>query len=269
MLLLNGMANGMVWVIKGIIMEFWPDEQNKKDEIRAIILRLSLPLIVLLVSLIIGNRGSYGDSVTFWIVFVFAFVGIVWLWRKNKTEFVKRIILAFPFALIPPVILKCFGWGTTFSFHIGMFTFLALVVKSDNWKQHFSISLIMALLFVFFVIFLREVEQVGALSRYWVYLVFAFALFPFLFYIVYLGSAVSNKEINLYSILKYSLKLSAVISAFALAFFLSLELSMYFNLSLIISLVISISISIIFLVVIKSLGIQSKPDITKRPDSRD
>lgn len=244
----------MVRVTKSITMKFWPEEENKKDNIKWVIVRLSLPLVALLVGLMIGNRGSYGDPITFWIIFSFAFVGIAWLWRKNKIGFVKRSFLALPFALIPPIILKCVGFGTTFSFQIGMFTFLALVVKADNWKQHFSISLIMAVLFVFFVTFLREGEQGGALGGHGIYFIFAFAVFPLLFYVVYLGSVVSSKEINLYSLLKYSLKLSGAI--FALAFFVSLELCMYFDLSFIISLIISILISVVFVVLIKLLGRQ-------------
>ncbi len=80
------------------------------------------------------------------IVGIYLLGHVLYAWKSNLSELFKRALFAVPFALIFSV-LAYFVWGKYFwSIMLGAILFLFLLLKAQNWKQHFFVILIPAYL---------------------------------------------------------------------------------------------------------------------------
>jgi len=121
-------------------MKFSERKQFDTSDLKWLLIRLLLPTVAILVSIITGHRGSYGDPISFGIACSFFIILLLWSWRNKKTDFIKRCILAVPFGPLFFIVSRIIGFDMVLSIYAGILIFLFLVVKTANWKQHFFIT---------------------------------------------------------------------------------------------------------------------------------
>lgn len=130
-----------------------------------------------------------------------------------------------------------------FSIYAGILIFLFLVIKAGNWKQHFFITLMTAVIFTFLLAYLRH----GDLNEYKVYVIFGFA-WPFgIFYTAYLCAVDSQKAIELRPLLRKAIKFAGATFLLLSLFLISHNLCRHYQISFAISFTISVLLSLCFL----------------------
>ena len=204
-------------------------------------------ICILLVIAMVGFYRHLGipdkSPLTFCTIYLFTAVCMLWQWRKVKTEFVKRCILAAPSALLLTIIFRIVGFETAFSIYVGMILFLFLVIKTDNCKQHFFITLMTAIIFMFLLVYIKH----SALNVYKAYIISAIALPFMVFYIEYLVSINSKKTIEWGLLLLKSAKFTIVLFLSLTLLLLSNRLCRHYDVSSAISFGISVLIALGFL----------------------
>lgn len=95
-----------------------------------------------------GRLIQAGDPLAVYISCSCFVAFLVYTW-KNKFELLKRCILAAPFVPIFAIAFRIAKFNTVVSIHFGIMIFLCLVVEADNWKRHFFITLMTAVIFTF------------------------------------------------------------------------------------------------------------------------
>ena len=183
-----------------------------------------------------------GHPIALGTVCLFFIIYLLWSW-KNKPEFAKRCILAAPFATLLTIVFRIVGFELVFSIYVGIATFLFLVIKTDNWKLHFSITLMTALVFTFLLVYLRH----GDLNVYKAYIISGIAL-PFaVFFVAYVGAIDSQKTLKMRPLLGKSIKFTGVLLLSLALFFISHNLCRRYHLGLVIPFMISGLIAMGFL----------------------
>ena len=82
------------------------------------------------------------------VVVVFLFGYVLYSWKSNLSEFLKRVCISIPFALIFSVLAKTLGHDIYASLLAGMFISILLLLKTPNWKKHFVAILIPSSVFI-------------------------------------------------------------------------------------------------------------------------
>lgn len=158
-----------------------------------------------------------------YIAVIFYLGYVLYSWKSNLSEFLKRFSISIPFAMMFSVFIKVLGYDIYLSTLAGMFFSILLLLKTPNWKKHFVVILIASCVYsISETLFLR-------LSNPWDELqVNSFAIegFAFLglvltysFLLLYLGEIVIEERIpDLKAIfirsLKFSVALSLVVSVY-------------------------------------------------------
>ncbi len=222
------------------------------DADKVLLIKLLAVLVVIAVSAIYGlfrHRGiQASDPLALCIVYCFVIAYLLYAW-KNKLELVRRCVLAAPFAPLAAIALRVMGFETIFSILVGIGLFLFLLLKTNNWKTHFAITLLVAGMFSPMLILLRfrDSGEYPKISQYHVYLIFGLVL-PFLvFYGAYLRMVGSQKSIPLRSLTTKSAKFAGALLVFFGLFIVSEKVCRYYDVGLPISFVVSLLISLCFL----------------------
>lgn len=216
----------------------------------SLIIRLLMLIMSLVVTAIVGHyrhRGiSYGDPITFCILCPFFILSLLYEW-KNKFELVKQCALAAPFATLLSIVVKVVGFDMDTSIYAGIIIFLFLVMKTDNWKRHFFITSMTALVFTFLFAYLQQHLRHGDLSEYRAYIIFGLG-WPFgAFYVAYLGAIRPQKTIELRPLLRKASKFAGATFLLLTLFLISHKLCRHYRLGLAISFTISVLLSLGFL----------------------
>lgn len=235
-----------------------------------VLIRLLMIIIVLVVNAVVGHyrgRGiQAGDPLAFWISYLFIIVYLLYTW-KNKFELVKRCILAAPFAPLSSIVFKVVGFETHFSILVGIGIFLFMVIKIDDWKRHFVITLLAAVPFAFLLVLLRwrDSNEYLEISEYKVYVIFGLTLPFIVFYAAYLSIIDLQKTVVLRPLAVRSLKFTVALILFFSLFVMSEKFCRHYQLGLAISLMISILISLCFVGVcyVFKIGLSESPGSQK------
>ncbi len=217
------------------------------DFIKIRLLMLITVLAVAIIAKTYGYHGTYGDLISFGIACLFLVILLLYTY-KNKSELIKRCILATPFALLLIVVLRVVGFKNAVSIYSGLALFLSLLIKTENIKLHFIITLttvtILAILSASFMLLNWNRSN---MNIYKVYIILGTAL-PFIsFYIAYLGAVHLQKNIELRLLLSRAIKFSGATFLLFVVFTISHMLCRHYNLGLLIPLAISVLLSLCFL----------------------
>lgn len=155
------------------------------------------------------------------VITFFLFGYLFYSWKSNIAEFLKRIRLAAPFALMFLVLIAIVGHGNIRNISSGLLICILLLLKTPNWKQHFSVILIPASIIVILARFLLiplmdfDNSSEGVLLR----VAFSFACFIsiFNFYSLYISKVIEDDIPDLKAILVKSIKFSITLSLFLAA----------------------------------------------------
>jgi len=185
------------------------------------------------------------------VIFYFGYV--LYSWKSNLSEFLKRFSISIPFAMMFSVFIKVLVYDIYLSTLAGMFFSILLLLKTPNWKKHIVVILIASCMYsIFGTLFLR-------LSNPWDELqVNSFAIegFAFLgfvlihsFLLLYLGEIVIEERIpDLKPISIRSLKFSIAFSLFFFVYFV-LNINDRLSLPFPIQLLVNTLLSILFIVI--------------------
>ena len=84
----------------------------------------------------------YGDPIEIWVMgcvtVIFSLGLMLYLWRPDLSGFLKRVLIAIPFALLFAVFMIMLT-GTLATSVFALPVYLFLLYKTPSWKQHFSI----------------------------------------------------------------------------------------------------------------------------------
>lgn len=196
-----------------------------------------------------------------YIAVIFYLGYVLYSWKSNLSEFLKRFSISIPFAMMFSVFIKVLVYDIYLSTLAGMFFSILLLLKTPNWKKHIVVILIASCVYsIFLTLFLR-------LSNPWDELqvnsfviegftLFAIEGFTFLglvlihsFLLLYLAKIVKEERIpDLKPIFIRSLKFSVALS---LVFSVYLVLNFHDRLSLPfpIQLLVNTLLTILFIVI--------------------
>ena len=178
---------------------------------------------------------------------------VLYSWKSNLSEFLKRFSISIPFAMMFSVFIKVLGYDIYLSTLAGMFFSIMLLLKTSNWRKHIVVILIASCVSgIFLPLLFRPPNSWDELQ------VNSFAIegFQFLglvlihsFLLLYLAKIVKEERIpDLKAIFIRSLKFSVALSLF---FYVSLVLNFHDRLSLPfpIQLLVNTLLSILFIVI--------------------
>lgn len=130
-----------------------------EDKNEALVIRSLMMIAVVMIGTIVGfvrHRGiqvdeplAFGISCSLFLLF------LLWEWRNNKFEFIKRFALAVPLAIVPAIVGSIVG-DIKLSVSAGILTILFLLLKTDYWKRHCLITLTVALIFTFLLASIQQ-----------------------------------------------------------------------------------------------------------------
>lgn len=127
------------------------------------VLGFLVPFMVIHVILyLFGYKGQgMGDPINKWIALVL-YIGIsLFIWEKK--EFIKRCILALPFALLIVLLLRFTLFGLSGSCVFGILMFVLLTIETKNLKGSFAIKLIVGIILIsLMVIFVTLANSIRA-----------------------------------------------------------------------------------------------------------
>ena len=180
---------------------------------------------------------------TFWLGFM------LYLWRADLPGFLKRVLIAVPFALIFAIFMQLMGPGVLF----GLPVYLLLLYKTPSWKQHFSVVLVLASILTITLKFsyavlnphiLQEMSSYG-----WLFPAVSIVFIGF-FYGSYLQKVKDGETVDLRAILIRMCKFIVVFSLYSVAYVTLQELGERYRISLPINLIVSGVLTIVFLAII-------------------
>ena len=102
----------------------------------------------------------FGDPIVKWI-FLLIFMGNSLYSWKDKRAFLKRCVLALPFALLTVLLLGLTVFGLSGSWVFGLLMFVLLTAGKENLKQFFVIRLVIGTILIsllaIFVILIKSI----------------------------------------------------------------------------------------------------------------
>lgn len=201
-------------------------------------------------------------------VYLLSLIYLLWVW-KDKTEFAKRCFLAVPFALLFTSFFKIIGFELGLSIRMGIVLFFFLVLKRDNWKQHFAITLITAIVLAIVFAYFRYNVINNQMKVYKIYIMGGISWLFIVFYSAYSAAGSTNRPIELRYLLWKSFKFFVVSYIFFVLFMISQSLYRRYRFSPMIPWMISGLLSLIFLLVVYrfNLGFSERSKSKKRIDA--
>lgn len=223
-----------------------------------VLLRLLLILAVFAINAVVGHftgRGiQAGDSLAFCVTYSFIIIYLLYTW-KSKLELLTRCALAAPLAVAGGIILRALGFQTVSSVLLGLGLFLFLIMETRDWKVHFMLTLTVAAVFAFLLVFHKYIdrEEDARISQYQVYLIFGLVLPFMVFYGLYI-SAIDSKSVTLLRpLVVRSAKFTGILFVFFTLFIASERLCRHHQLRLPASFAISLLIALCFLASVRWL----------------
>jgi hypothetical protein len=175
---------------------------------------------------------------------------VLYLWKFKLSEFLKRLSISIPFAMMFSVFVKLLGYDIYWSTLAGMFCSVMLLLKTTNWKKHFVVILIASCAFsIFGTLFFSYSGELQVISFAYQGFILLGLVLIFSFLLLYLEKTVKEERLpDLKAIFIRSLKFSIALCLF---FFVYLVLNFYDRLSLpySVQLMVNTLLSILFLVV--------------------
>jgi hypothetical protein len=224
---------------------------QKENLTMNIVHRLILILIILAICGVIKffrHYGiSYGDPVIFWLVCATFGIYLLLSW-KNNISLLKRCIVAMPLASVLALIPVFAGFSTVTSIHLGITIYLLLLIRTENLRQHFTITLTTATIILFTIAAFKLMGwNRENLNIYRIYTLLGCTLPALSFYAAYLASVKFNKTIKLLPLLSNSLKFTGVTFLLFVLFTVSHMVCRHYRLGLMIPFAISVLLALGFL----------------------
>ena len=198
----------------------------------------------------------YGDPIEIWVMgsvtVIFSLGLMLYLWRPDLSGFLKRVLVAIPFALLFAVFMIILT-GTLATSVFALSVYLFLLYKTPNWKQHFSVTLILASILAVALKFSYAMlnplipKEVSIYRNFFHMVSIVFVVF---FYGSYLRKVKDGETVNLRVILIRMVKFITVFSLYTAAWLSLQHLSNRYRISLSINLIVSSVLTIVFLAII-------------------
>ena len=198
----------------------------------------------------------YDDPVHFGVrmcvMVTFCLGYMLYLWRADLSGFLKRVLIAVPFALIFAIFLIIVTGDLALLFS-GLSIYLFLLYKTPSWKQHFSVTLILASILVIalkfsYAILNPLIPQEMSIYRNFFYMVSI--VFVVFFWGSYLQKVKEGKTVDLRVILTRMFKFITAFSFYTAAWLTLQQFGERYRISLSINLIVSGVLTIVFLVTI-------------------
>jgi hypothetical protein len=185
-------------------------------------------------------------TVTFWLGYM------LYLWRPDISGFLKRVLIAIPFALLFAVFMIILTRTLAISVS-ALSVYLFLTYKTPSWKQHFSVTLILASILAValkfsYAILNPLIPQEMSIYRNFFYMVSI--VFVVFFYGVYLRKVKDGETVDLRVILIRMLKFITAFSLYTAAWLTLEQFSERDRISLPVNLMVSGVLTIAFLAII-------------------
>jgi len=198
----------------------------------------------------------YDDPVHFGVricvMVTFCLGYMLYLWRADLSGFLKRVLIAVPFALIFAIFLIIVTGDLALLFS-GLSIYLFLLYKTPSWKQHFSVTLILASILVLALKFSYAILNPLIPQEMWLYR----NLFPMvsIVFVVFFGGSYlqkvkEGKTVDLRVILIRMLKFITAFSLYTAAWLTLQQFGERYRISLSINLTVSGVFTIAFLAII-------------------
>jgi hypothetical protein len=139
---------------------------------------------------------------------------LLYSWKSNFSEFLKRIRIAIPFGLAFLILIKVLGFENRVMV-AGLFICLLLLLKTSNWKTHFWAVLIPASIFIILTKFLLipildpgNPHEIGYLGEFLCYI----SIMPVVsFFLLYMSKVEESETPDIKAILVRSVKFGIAI----------------------------------------------------------
>lgn len=223
-------------------------------------------LTILGVNYILGitlPNSSYKDlimeMVSSCIILLFFSGYLLYSWKSNMAELLKRVRLAIPLAVIVSIFAIIMKFGTYLGIIGGLFTFFLLILKAKNRKQHFTVIMTLALTSVI-VLKLDQIllpDEGGQMTYLFLRIVLTLAcsMLILVFFLQYMSKLLKTDILDIRAILIKSLKLTIAIIVLFIAFHILSDFGGERGISLTIRILASSLLSICFLVICYKLDI--------------
>lgn len=254
------------------------DEELKKKENISLLFYCGLALTIIgvdyLLKMILPNN-SYKASIIrladIVIIFLFFSGYLLYSWKSDMAEFIKRIRIAIPLTLTVLVFaMILFGNISKYSGRIygGLFIFLVLLLKTPDLKQHFTVIMTLALTAFIILKFSQFLSPAEGEKESYLRATLPFVLnVPIaLFFSFYISKVIKGRPFTISSIVYKALKFFITISVFLSLFMLLTIFGKQWGITLPIQLLASSILSIIFIVICYKLDLypsDRKKDRTK------
>ena len=198
------------------------------------------------------------EQISYWarmcVIALFLLGYLLYSWKSNMSEFLKRLLLAVPFALMLSIFIKIMRFPSRVIIVVGLLTYILLLFKTPNWKQHFSAILIPASIFIIVSKFVLsplpdlDKPMSSALLR----AIFSIAcIMPILcFFSLYMYKLVYTDTLNLRVILIRAVKSSIAVILFCAIFFILNAICDQLGISFLIQFMAYSVLTIFFLVIV-------------------
>lgn len=197
----------------------------------------------------------HGDPIRIWVMIsvtvILWFSYMSYLWRADLAGFLKRVFVAVPFALIFAVFMIIVTKTLAGAF-FALSVYLFLLYKTPSWKQHFSVTLILASILAVALKFSYAMLNPLIPQEMWLYR----NLFPIVsivfvgfFYGLYLRKVKDGETVDLRAIFIRILKFIAVFSLYSAVWLTLQEFGERNRISLPMNLMVSGVLTIVFLVI--------------------
>lgn len=186
-----------------------------------------------------------------YIAIIFSWGFELYSWKSDLSEFLRRVYISIPFAIMFSVLVKVLGYDFYQSLLAGMFISILLLLKTPDWKKHFVAILIASCVFVIVAKFFFmpwDGLQVISFAKQGV-IFFGFILTQS-FFLLYLAEVFKQaKTPDLKPVIMRSVKFSLFISIFFALYLTSNHIGNRLELNLPVQLFINTVIAILFLLI--------------------
>ena len=227
---------------------------------KSLLFYFSIVLTIYVVNYIISiiHPSAKGNDPIFWwsgqcVIALFLLGYVRFSWKSNMAELLKRVRFAIPLALIVSIFTIIMRFDSFIGMTAGLFTFILLLFKTSNCKQHFSVIMTLALASVIMLKFLQILfpadggQMTYPLLRSTLLLACCLPILNFLS--LYMSKLLKAETPALRPILVRTVKFSIVVSLFFAIFLILSDIGDERGISLPIQILVSSLLSIFFLVI--------------------
>ena len=186
------------------------------------------------------------------VVAIFILGYMFYLWRADLAGFLKRVLIAVPFALTFAIFMIMVT-RTLVSILFGLPMYGLLLFKTPSWKQHFSVTLILASILAValkfsYAMLNPPIPQETSIYRNFFHM--ASIVFAAFFYGIYLRRVRECKTVDLRGVLIRTLKSGIAFSLYTVAWLTLQQFDESYQISLPTNLTISSVLLIVFLAIV-------------------